>query len=623
MIRHFRNFITFTNRFGIHGKLQMAILVFGGFIASLLELLGLSAIFPLLNMILQPNYFEESSFVRKLSSITGVTSHSEITMLIGFIVAMLFVGKNLFQVLFLKYEFLVLTKWHIHIVSRLYHIYMNADYEIFMGRNSSRMINLITHTVPAVIKNYIHKFLSLLNYAMTGIVILAYIIYVNWLIALMIMITGLIVIKGYSFLSRVMTRSLGGRVLKLNQSQQNLLQQSFAGYKETRTHLKEVFFAKRFLGNSQELAKTEGKLFFLEQLPPAIVEIAIMVMLIAIFEVVILSDSSMFAAVAQVGVIVLSSMRMIPVINRSIAAIVLINSSAISLEELLEETKLFKVEDHVFDRKVFLDEEAEQSIVPLKYTDKMALEHISYTYPEATKPALNDVSFSIAPGEFIGITGPSGSGKSTLINILLGFLVKFEGRFAIDDVAINRDNIKNLRKIIGFVDQNIFIMDTSIAENVAYGIDKDHIDMARVEQALRKAQLWDFVSALPEGVLNAVGENGKLLSGGQRQRIAIARAFYRDLKILILDEASASLDVETEHKFFEFLKTLKGELAVIMIAHRLSTLKDCERIIFMDNTKIADQGTFEELYHANEKFRSYIEYSKIHSPEAIADNVLL
>lgn len=597
----------------------MAILVFGGFIASLLELLGLSAIFPLLNLILQPNYFEESTFIRKLSEVTGLTSHSEITMVIGFIVAMLFVCKNLFQVLFLKYEFSVLTKWHIHIVSRLYHIYMNADYEIFMGRSSSRMINLITHTVPFVIKHYIHKFLSLMNYAMTAVVILGYIIYVNWVIAIMIMMTGLIVIRGYSFLSHIMTRALGSRVMNLNQSQQSLLQQSFAGYKETRTHLKEVFFAKRFLGNSQELAKAEGKLFFIENLPPAIVEIAIMVMLIAIFEVVILSDSSIFTAVAQIGVIVLSSMRMIPVINRSIASVVLINGSAASLEELLEETKLFQVEDHVFNRKVFLDEEAEKSILPLKYTDRMVLENISYSYPAADKPALNDVSFSLAPGEFIGITGPSGSGKSTLINIMLGFLVKFEGKFKIDDVAVTRDNIKNLRKIIGFVDQNIFIMDTSIAENVAYGIDKEHIDMDRVEQALRKAQLWDFVSTMPNGMMSAVGENGKLLSGGQRQRIAIARAFYRDLKILILDEASASLDVETEHKFFEFLKTLKGELAVIMIAHRLSTLKDCERIIFMDNTKIADQGTFDELYRANEKFRSYIEYSRVASPENALD----
>lgn len=612
MIRYLRNFILFTNRFGINGKLQMVILVFGGLMASLLELLGLSAIFPLLNMILQPDYVETSSFVRAVSSVTGLTEHGEITMVIGFIVASLFVAKNMFQVLFLRYEFSVLTKWRIHIVSRLYHIYMNADYEIFMRRNSGRMISLITQTVPFVINNYVHKFLALINYAMTGIIILSYVIYVNWAIALVIFLCGLFVLKGYSFLSRVLTRSLGQRVQELNHSQQGLLQQSFAGYKETRTHLKEGYFANKFLDNSQKLAQTEGKLFFIQNLPPAIVEIAIMVMLIVIFEIVLLTGSSILVAAAQIGVIVLASMRMIPVINRSIASVVMINSSVAPLEELLDETKLFDVEDHVFDRKTPLEQKENDHVTPLPFVHHLSLEDISYTYPEAHKPSLNGINLRLTPGEFVGITGPSGSGKSTLINILLGFLVKFTGNFTVDGEHITRDNIKSLRKIIGFVDQHIFMIDGSIAENVAYGIDLKDINMERVEEALQKAQLLDFVKGLPDGMMSSVGENGKLLSGGQRQRIAIARAFYRDLKILILDEASASLDVETEHNFFEFLKTLKGELSVIMIAHRLSTLKDCERIIFMDNTRIADQGTFEELYRANEKFRSYIEYSKIH-----------
>ena len=612
MIRYLRNFVLFTNRFGINGKLQMVILVFGGLMASLLELLGLSAIFPLLNMILQPDYVETSSFVRIVSKVTGFTEHSQITMVIGFIVASLFVAKNMFQVLFLRYEFSVLTKWRIHIVSRLYHIYMNADYEIFMRRNSGRMISLITQTVPFVINNYVHKFLALINYAMTGIIILSYVIYVNWAIALVIFLCGLFVLKGYSFLSRVLTRSLGQRVQELNHSQQGLLQQSFAGYKETRTHLKEGYFANKFLDNSQKLAQTEGKLFFIQNLPPAIVEIAIMVMLIVIFEIVLLTGSSILVAAAQIGVIVLASMRMIPVINRSIASVVMINSSVAPLEELLDETKLFDVEDHVFDRKTPLEQKENDNVTPLPFVHHLSLEDISYTYPEADKPSLNGINLRLTPGEFVGITGPSGSGKSTLINILLGFLVKFTGNFTVDGEHITRDNIKSLRKIIGFVDQHIFMIDGSIAENVAYGIDLKDINMERVEEALQKAQLLDFVKGLPDGMMSSVGENGKLLSGGQRQRIAIARAFYRDLKILILDEASASLDVETEHNFFEFLKTLKGELSVIMIAHRLSTLKDCERIIFMDNTRIADQGTFEELYRANEKFRSYIEYSKIH-----------
>jgi ABC-type multidrug transport system fused ATPase/permease subunit len=376
--------------------------------------------------------------------------------------------------------------------------------------------------------------------------------------------------------------------------------------------LKEDYFSKKFLSNSEKQAKTDGKLFFIENLPPSTVEIVTIVLLIAAFITIVLTGQNIGMAAAQAGTIVLACLRLIPVINRTIASVVMINTTAQPVEDLMNEIKLFGIKPKDFSNMgKDIEGDNESGIVSISFKDEIVLNNLSYQYEGADKPALNNIQFSIKPGEFVGITGPSGGGKSTLINILLGFLENFSGQFTVDGTSINKGNIKSLRKIIGFVDQQTFVLDDTIAKNVAFGVDEDHIDRGRVKASLEKAQLWEYVSSLPNTIDTVVGENGKLLSGGQRQRIAIARAFYRDLKILILDEASASLDVETEHKFFSYLKTLKGELAVIMIAHRLSTLKDCGKIVFIDQGRDVAASTFDELYHSNETFKKYIEFSQI------------
>ena len=611
MKQHLKNFLQFSKSFGIFSSGQMAFLIVGGVFTGLLELTGLSILFPLLNLILQPQVMKQNILVRGLTHLTGITETSKLTMMIGLLAVMTFVFKNITQVLYLKYEFRTLTKWRVHITSRLYHLYMNSDYELFMRRNSSQMISLIIHSVPTVLNSYIHRILTLINLSIVAVLILAYVIYINWMIAVLIFAVAFLLTKSYSLLFRAKTTRLGGQASVLNASQQAILQQSFAGYKETRSHLKELFFTKKFMAIAQTLANTEGRLFFIENLPPATVELVIMILIIIMFEVIILTGSNMATASAQIGAIVISCMRMIPVINRTIASLGAVNATRRPVEDLMAEVERFNIDTGVFSKHSKMDLVEEQDIAPLSFTKEIVLREVAYTYPETTEPALKQISMTIKPGEYIGITGPSGSGKSTLIHILLGFFTNFSGQFTIDGVAVTAANIKNFRKIIGFVDQQIFVMDTSIAENIAYGIEKDAIDRDKVISALKKAQLWDYVAALPEGIDTNAGENGKLLSGGQRQRLAIARAFYRDLKILILDEASAALDVETEHKLFSFLDTLKGDLTVIMIAHRLSTLRSCDRILFFENGTVADSGTFQQLYDSNPLFKNYIHYSQI------------
>lgn len=507
---------------------------------------------------------------------------------------------------YLSYENHVLTNWRIHITTRLYNAFLSSEYELFMRRSSSHMINIIDQVIPQVINNFVYRFLNLINYLFTGFIILFFIVMVNWLVALLILSFG----AGLAFLYIRVFKRMGHKAyqntLGLHKIQHGLLQQAFAGYKETQSHLKENVFTRKFEDTARNLARSDGKLFFIENLPLALAETMIMVLLVSIFILVTLNGSDITLAMTQVGVIIFASLRLVPVINRSLVNMMMLNNGNRALHDLFDEMKHFRITPESLQDSSHRQEHTEAEPQPIIFKNKIIMDNVSYTYPDTARKVLNKINLTITSGEFIGITGPSGSGKSTLSGILMGFLSAYQGTFSIDNATITPANIRSIRKVSGFVDQNIFITDATIAENVAYGVFPEHIDKMRVKEALRKAHLWDFVKNLPQGMDTHVGENGKLLSGGQRQRLAIARALFRNLQILILDEASSALDVKTEREFFATLQKLKGELTVIMIAHRLSTLEECDRVIFLENGAVTAAGPLSELRQKSKAFRNYI-----------------
>ena len=216
---------------------------------------------------------------------------------------------------------------------------------------------------------------------------------------------------------------------------------------------------------------------------------------------------------------------------------------------------------------------------------------------------------SIPTNTVVGIVGPSGSGKSTLINILLGLIEPQEGDLKIDDVVINNNNRRSWQNSIGFVAQNIFLSDRSIAENVAFGIAKDEINFDRVYKALDLSHLTELTQNLDNGVNTLVGERGVKLSGGQSQRIGIARALYHEAEVLVFDEATSSLDGISEKKVMEAINKFGGQKTIIMIAHRIKTVQNCDQIFFVDKGQVVDQGTYQELIDRNKDFQKMAGYS--------------
>ena len=300
----------------------------------------------------------------------------------------------------------------------------------------------------------------------------------------------------------------------------------------------------------------------------------------------ILQNKPVGDLIPTLGVFVAAAFRMIPSINRIMAALQKVTFSRPVIEVIYNELKDI--------RKIKRDNI--EPIPKIHLLDKITIENINYAYNDSNKNVLENVSFSILKGSCVGIIGKSGSGKSTLIDIMLGLLQPTQGYVKIDAMDINgNDNLKKWQSAIGYVPQNIYLIDDTLRKNIAFGINENEIDEYAIQNSIIASQLSDFVNELPEGLETMVGERGVRLSGGQRQRIGIARALYNNPDILFFDEATSALDSNTETGVMESINSLKGNKTIIIVAHRLSTLENCDKIYKIENGIIVSSGSSKEM----------------------------
>ncbi|MBS6202611.1 MAG: ABC transporter ATP-binding protein [Eisenbergiella sp.] len=567
-------------------------------IGSLLECLGVSVIVPLVsviqdsNSILQNHYFQKYSFLK-------VMTYEHVVILIGAGVILLYIIKNLFFIFLSWIRIKFSCKIQREISVKILKSYLGRGYSFFLEKSFGELNRGVTTDVTAIY-NALNALFKIMSEIFTILLICIFMFISDWQMAFSVVIMALFCLILIYFIFRKKMYLTGIEIREYNSKASQALIQAFQGAREVLLFNKQEYFVRAYEKNQIKLQQAQSKQVVGMESPAYIIEgICVSgLMLIVCFRIIIGGNDPEFIAV--LAAFAVGAFRILPSLGRISSALNILTNAIPNVDalyhQILEAEKYSEIQgmniglENKYNGKLGLIDRGniEKKKVQKKqiyFKETLELKNISFRYKEELGNVLENVSLSIKKGSSIAFIGSSGSGKSTLIDILLGLLIPQQGEICMDSLKLEEIS-DQWAKIVGYVPQSVFLSATSIKENVAFGEDEDDIDIERVWNALEKAELLDFVKKLPNGIETYVGDRGLQLSGGQRQRIAIARALYHQPEIMVLDEATSALDNETEAAIMSAIDNLHGKVTLIIVAHRLSTVRNCDIVYEVRNKGI-------------------------------------
>ncbi len=566
---------------------------------ALLELAAVGLVYPFITVIGDPTALRTRKFLAPVAAHIAPGQERLAIALLAALLVGVYLAKCAVQAVQFRTQVRLVAAWQADLSKRLHALYLRAPYQTHLNRHSAELIRNATVLVRGSYGEFLTALISLAADVTAALGIVVFLLVMVPIPAVLAAATMAVLMGGQHAVLRRRVPLLGAESAELCRREQVLLQQSLGAVKEAQVLGRQGYFESHFAAVEDSLADNAGRFDFIRKLPPVISEASMMiVLLVAVISLVILTRTGSGVLVG-LGVLAATSFRLMPQLNRIIASLHAIHHSR-------EGLRLLEVEIDTHPVAAVATDQAE----PVSWTTSLAVENLGFRFAGATRAALTDVSFAVAKGEMVGLVGDSGAGKSTLADILLGLLPPSSGRLLVD----GRPLPPGARLAVGYVPQAIYLFDDSLKRNIAFGIDDADIDEGRVRQVLAMAQLGDLVAHLPAGLDTALGEHGQRLSGGQRQRIGIARALYHHPDLLILDEATSALDVQTEEEVSRTIATLRGTVTVITIAHRLSTVRDYDRIVFLRDGRIADIGRFDTLVATNPDFATLTRLAGMAAP---------
>jgi len=460
--------------------------------------------------------------------------------------------------------------------------------------NSNVVINSIANAPSLFAQFFLLPFLTILNELVVVImIIVGIILYSPKLVFFLLFTIVPISVLVYLYVRRKL-QGVGEKKAEQSIQLATNIRQSIEGYVDVKILNKEAFFLSKYSKTLESSTKLSVNSSVLMTIPTKVIETGMVMAMLTLlfFGLFVMENREQF--VTLIGLFAIAGYRILPSINRMMAAILSMKENQYTI-------------DIISDFKAFSPSAAgptEKKVQVMTFKEVISIENISFAYP-GQNSVVDNFTLQVAKGETVGVIGRSGSGKSTLMNILLRFFKEEKGAIKVDGLELNEANEDAWRSLIGYVQQDVYLLDGSILENVAFGKNKHEVDMDKLKDTIEMASLSGFVESLPLGINTPLGERGAKLSGGQRQRIGIARALYANAQILLFDEATSALDNETEAEITESIRKLKEkDLTMIIIAHRYTTLQYCDRIVRMDKGMITKNYTFEELKQDNlQKFR--------------------
>lgn len=587
-------------------RLQLLILMLISIITAFIQSVGIASFLPFMNLVLNLQSIHESKYLSWAYNTFHFQDDMKFVIAAGICVGILILVSNFFAILnnMAKNKY-ILNCTH-KISKRLLKHYLYKPYSFILQKNSSELVKSVLSDVNDFSNNFLNGLIDLIINLLMMVSIILLLLFVNIKVTLLIIGFFVFTYGLITFFSKSKLKMNGIRVMNANRDKHKYAYEAFNGFKISKALGLEEYFIERYTKASKKLSKYQLFNRTIAVIPKSIIEAIVFCGLTAAIVVFIMQKRDIQAIIPAMSVYVMAGYRIMP----QVAAVFSSISNILHYHPIVDRLYI----DMIVDSK-----DAEENIRlgtavnkpnALTFKSQISLRDVVFNYQKSSN-VIDHLSLDIQCGTVVGFAGTTGAGKTTLIDIIMGLLDPVSGELYVDDHLIQSQNVRDWRSLIGYVPQEVYLIDDTIRANIAFGIPEQQIDDQKVRIAAQIASINDFIeSELPEHYDTGIGERGVRLSGGQRQRIGLARALYRDPSVLILDEATSALDGATEESVVSSIHSISHVKTIIIIAHRLNTLKPCDQIYLMEQGKIIDSGTFDELISKNAKFRSMAKYEK-------------
>jgi len=570
---------------------QFGILLGLMLVSAFMEVVSLGAVLPFLGILTAPEVVFKYPVVASLAQAWHIESADQmiLPLTVAFVTAALAAGGIRLIMMWANIRFSNACGADLSI--DVYRRTLYQPYSVHVGRNSSEILSGINKV--AVVQSVLQAVLALVSSVVLIVSIMLALLAIDAEVASMAAIgfgaCYVVIVK----LSRWRLERNSECVAREATQMIKALQEGLGGIRDILLDSTQAFYCSVYSKSQLSAIRAQGSNQFLTACPRYIMESLGMALIAGLAYGLSRQEGGLASAMPVLGALALGAQRMLPAIQMYYSGWAGITGNQASLIDALD----------LLDQP--LPTEVNQSEAePLSFERSIRFDKVRFRYSDDAPWILNDLDLTIPKGARIGFVGSTGSGKSTTLDLLMGLLEPTKGQILVDDVPIEGEHRQAWQKIIAHVPQNIYLADTTLAENIAFGIPRDDVDIERVKMAASQAQIAEFIEEHPEGYQSYVGERGVRLSGGQRQRIGIARALYKQASVLVFDEATSALDNATEQAVVDSIENFNRELTVLMIAHRLTTVRRCDIIIELDHGKIVAHGTYEQLLERSESFRN-------------------
>ncbi|WP_234571651.1 ABC transporter ATP-binding protein [Rhodohalobacter sp. 614A] len=565
-------------------------------IASFFEVLGIGMIPAFVVTMAEPEKILNMQYIGSILTYLGITTRESLIFSGAFTLLLVYILKNVYLTYFnyLRQKFVYRRK--IYLQNRIFKAYMTAPYTFYLNKNSAELLRNVRSEVSSLITGTIFPVFDITLNVIMFFLIIAGLLYLEPLITVItIFIMGGC---GYTFLRITQKKTLeSGKTQRLARGDMNrMVLQGLGGFKDSRVLNREKLFLQQYDKFAKRNMTASIYQSVVKSLPKPIIETLLVVGILTITLIMVSEGRDFSGIITILTLFGVAAVKLMPIFNNLIQQITTIRYSAYSVYAIFDDIELLENKYKDFRDKIL------KSAEKLNLEKEIELDNVSYRYPNSDEYAVKDISLKIPKGSAVAFVGESGAGKTTLVDVILGLLTPETGAIYVDGANIE-NNLRGWMKNIGYIQQSNYLMDERIFRNIAFGIPDDEVDKEKLNEAIEAAQLKELIERLPKGLRTRVGERGVRLSGGQQQRIAIARALYNDPQVLVMDEATSALDNITEKYVIEAIERLRGDRTIIMIAHRLTTVRNCDVIYMLNEGEIIAKGTYDELLESSSEFR--------------------